>query len=111
MSKISVVFEKIDREKGAGVTDHSIFKKHAAKFETEFLKDMEDLGVRPPDVMTRVSEYIPEIVSYIQRIMEQGFAYEMDGSVYFDTSAFRQKGHTYGKLEPWSVCVIRSLNP
>ena len=39
--------------------------------------------------MTRVSEYIPEIVEYIKTIMGNGMAYESNGSVHFDTQAFR----------------------
>jgi hypothetical protein len=35
------------------------------------------------------SEYIPDIVSYIERIQANGHAYESNGSVYFDTQAFR----------------------
>ena len=50
---------------------------------------MESLGCRPPDVLTRVSEYIPEIVEYVQRIVDNGMGYESQGSVYFDTRSFR----------------------
>ena len=49
---------------------------------------MDALGVRRPDVMPRVSDYIPQIVAYIARIQRNGLAYERDGSVYFDTAAF-----------------------
>ena len=52
-------------------------------------QDMKSLGVRPPDVLTRVTEFIPQIVSYIQKIIDNGFAYEAQGSVYFDIRSFR----------------------
>ena len=48
------------------------------------------LGVDPPDIMTRVSEYIPEIVEFIKKIVDNGFAYESNGSVYFDVSKYKQ---------------------
>lgn len=37
----------------------------------------------------RRSEYIPEIVQYVQQIVGNGMGYEAGGSVYFDTQAFR----------------------
>ncbi|KAI0564140.1 Cysteine--tRNA ligase [Gracilaria domingensis] len=64
---------------------------------------MDSLNVLRPHYVTRVSEYIPEIIAYIQRIIANGFAYESHGSVYFDTTAFVDAGHDYGKLEPTSV--------
>lgn len=79
------------------------FDSLSREFEQEFLEDMEALNVRPADFVTRVSEYIPEIVAYVQQIIDNGFGYEKDGSVYFDTTSFVESGHSYGKLEPWSV--------
>lgn len=69
---------------------------------------MDLLGTRRPTVLTRVTEYMPQIVEYIQRITDNGFAYTSlseepsanavengassasgrDKSVYFDTTAF-----------------------
>ncbi|CAN0158729.1 unnamed protein product, partial [Hapterophycus canaliculatus] len=42
----------------------------AMYFERQFMEDMSELGVRPPDAITRVTEHVPEIISYIQRIVE-----------------------------------------
>lgn len=79
------------------------FEALSREFEDEFMEDMDALNVRRPDFVTRVSEYVPEIIEYIQTIIANGFAYESEGSVYFDTGAFTDGGHNYGKLEPWSV--------
>ncbi|GLI68942.1 hypothetical protein VaNZ11_013467 [Volvox africanus] len=97
------VSEALDRELGAAVTDPAVFRAHAAKYEREFLEDMDALGCRRPDVLTRVSEYMTEIIGYVQRILDNGMAYASNGSVYFDTQSFRVCGHTYGKLNPWAV--------
>jgi cysteinyl-tRNA synthetase len=52
-------------------------------------------------VLTRVSEYVPEIVEYTQKVISNGFAYESNGSVYFDVQAFdKKKNHHYAKLVP-----------
>ena len=72
----------------------------AKKFEAEFFEDMASLGVQLPDMITRVSEYIPEIVEYINTLIEKGVAYASGGSVYFNTTAFEAKGQIYGKLVP-----------
>ena len=40
------------------------------------------LNIEDPDCLTRVSEYVPEIVAFVQRIIDNGFAYESNGSVW-----------------------------
>lgn len=97
------VAEQLDKELGSQVTDHALYRAHAAKYEAEFFEDLVALGCRLPDVLTRVSEYVPEIVSYVDQILKNGMAYVSAGSVYFDTQAYREAGHTYGKLKPWAV--------
>ena len=64
---------------------------------------MRRLRVREPDTLTRVTEYVPEIVSFVEGIVKNGYGYAVDGSVYFDTQAFdKSDKHDYAKLEPWS---------
>ena len=92
------------------MVDNEIYRKLAAQYEEEYLEDMRDLNVQMPDVLTRVTEFVPEIISYVQKIIQNEFAYVSNGSVYFDTSKFAQhKDHDYGKLEPWSVGLDKLL--
>lgn len=80
---------------------HGIFASLAKKFETRFFEDMERLNVLTPDVVTRVSEYMEQIVSFVEKIISNGFGYTTsDGSVYFDIDAFEKAGHFYARLEP-----------
>ncbi|CAN0110178.1 unnamed protein product [Ascophyllum nodosum] len=80
------------------------FRELAAHYEADFMEDMAALGVRPPEVVTRVSEFIPEVVQYIQDIIKNGYAYESNGSVYFSVKSFDgKKGHAYAKLLPEGV--------
>lgn len=100
----------LDALKGSTVTDRSIYKAHARKWEKAYHIDMAALGVREPDVVTRVTEFVPQIVDYIQQIITHGFAYVAEcgtesspatsKSVYFDTTAFKAAGYDYRKLKP-----------
>eukprot|EP00298_Acanthocystis_sp_HF-20_P015975 c21337_g2_i1.p1 GENE.c21337_g2_i1~~c21337_g2_i1.p1 ORF type:complete len:1000 (-),score=490.61 c21337_g2_i1:49-3048(-) len=94
--------EKLDDELGHTITDHNVFNSHARKYEKEYVEDMERLGVREPSVLTRVTEYVDKIIAYIQKIVDNGFAYETAGNVYLDTEAFKSSGHHYKKLKPSS---------
>jgi cysteinyl-tRNA synthetase len=74
------------------------FEDIARFYEKDFLEDMNTLNVEMPDSMPRVSEYVEEIVDYIQKLVDNGFAYEANGSVYFDVAAYSSSGHEYPKL-------------
>ncbi|XP_019407545.1 PREDICTED: cysteine--tRNA ligase, cytoplasmic isoform X2 [Crocodylus porosus] len=100
----------LDIKFGSQVTDNSIFSKLPKFWEAEYHKDMEALNVLPPDVLTRVSEYVPEIVEFVKRIMENGYGYVSNGSVYFDTVKFDASGkHSYAKLVPEAVGDQKAL--
>lgn len=82
-------------------TLNRISKEHAAYYEAEYLADMKALGIKTPDTLTRVTEYVPEVIEMCQRIIANGFAYEANGSIYFDVAAFdAAKDHHYAKLVP-----------
>ncbi|KAG0560270.1 hypothetical protein M758_10G162400 [Ceratodon purpureus] len=94
---------QLDSKLGATVTDHAIYKSHTLKYENEFWDDMTSLGCGYPDVLVRVTEYMDKIIEYVQVIVANKFAYVANGSVYFDTKAFKEGGHQYGKLNPAAV--------
>ncbi len=57
-------------------------------------RDMKRLGVGVPDVEPRATAHMPEMIRMIQAMMERGFAYQVDGNVYYRVSAFPR----YGRL-------------
>ncbi len=60
----------------------------------ETLKDVNNLNVTPATHHPRVTEEMDRIIEMIKELIEKGYAYEINGTVYFDTAAFEQ----YGKL-------------
>lgn len=83
-------------------SDQTIFTSLTQFMENEFTKDMDALNVLRPDVVTRVTEYVPQIARFVEKVVEKGFAYEAEGSVYFDIAAFERAGNTYARLRPES---------
>src|SRR6056297_1053222 len=71
----------------------------ARHFVEEVLTDMRSLNLKRADVYPRVSEHVPEIVAMVETLVEKGYAYEANGSVYFDVSEFEE----YGKLSNQSL--------
>jgi cysteinyl-tRNA synthetase len=69
-------------------------KEVSERYIAEYLRDMEALGVRAPDVSPRVTEHIPEIVALIERLIDAGLAYRAGGDVYFAV----RKMPSYGRL-------------
>ncbi|MFS8608687.1 MAG: cysteine--tRNA ligase, partial [Gammaproteobacteria bacterium] len=70
-----------------------------ARYIAAFHEDMAALGVRPPDVEPRVTEHIPQIVDFIERLIARGHAYEAEGHVLFAVDSFPE----YGKLSGRSL--------
>ncbi|MGM0418103.1 MAG: cysteine--tRNA ligase [Thermodesulfobacteriota bacterium] len=64
------------------------------KFIHEFTKDMEALNSLKPDYEPKATEHINEIIDLVQNLIEKGYAYEVDGDVYFRVEKFKN----YGKL-------------
>ena len=66
--------------------------------------------VLPPDALTRVSEYVPEVIAYVQRIITNGYGYVSNGSVYFNVAKFSSSpDHHYAKLIPEAVGDLKAL--
>lgn len=69
------------------------------KYIEEYFKDADALGIKRATVHPKVTDTIPEIIAFIEVLVNKGFAYESAGDVYFDTSRFA----TYGKLSKQSI--------
>lgn len=73
--------------------------KVAETFIKAFIEDVRALGIKEADIHPKVTEHIPEIISFIEGLIEKGHAYAAGGDVYFRTASFRE----YGKLSHQNI--------
>src|SRR4030066_83756 len=74
----------INRAKQEGITWDAV----ARKYTDEYYKDMKRLGVGRADIETKATEHIEEIIDIVNGLIEKGYAYEVDSSVYFSVDKF-----------------------
>jgi cysteinyl-tRNA synthetase len=66
----------------------------AERYTRELWEDMDRLGVAPPTYEPRATEHVPDIIAMIQKLIDRGYAYEINGKVFFSVSKFEN----YGRL-------------
>ncbi|MDH5021327.1 cysteine--tRNA ligase [Halobacterium rubrum] len=79
----------------------------AAHYTQSVIDDMRALNLERADVYPRVSEHVPEIIDLVEDLIEAGYAYESNGSVYFDVTSFED----YGKLSGQDVEELDAQGP
>jgi cysteinyl-tRNA synthetase len=103
----------INRARDLGIT----VKELAERYIDEYFQDADALGVRRADHHPKATEHIPEIIDIVVKLQEKGFAYEVDGDVYFDAKRFEEYGklshQDLGELESGSRVDVdeRKINP
>jgi cysteinyl-tRNA synthetase len=80
----------IRRANQEGVSSQEIAERYIREYE----EDMQALDVERPTHEPRATENIPQIIALVQKLLDKGFAYTMDGDVYFSVEKFP----SYGKL-------------
>lgn len=66
----------------------------ARTFEKEYLEDMRALKINSITKYARATEYIKEIINQIEKLIQKGFAYQIEDGIYYDITKFKE----YGKL-------------
>ena len=74
--------------------ENSTVKEVGDKYIEEYYKDADGLKLKRATVNPRATEYMDEIIEFVEALIEKGYAYEVDGDVYFSTKKFNE----YGKL-------------
>ena len=80
----------IKRANEEGLTSHEV----AEKYISEYFTDAKGLGVREANIHPKATENIQGIIDIIEKLVENGYAYEVNGDVYYRTTKFKD----YGKL-------------
>ncbi len=62
-----------------------------------YFEDTEALNIQRQDIVPRATGHINEMIHYIDKIVENGYGYEVDGNVYFDVEAFAED-YPYGEM-------------
>ena len=101
VSNFTDVDDKIINEANAQGIDSKELAEH---FIVECKKDMEALHVMPATVHPLATQEIPEMIELISTLIEKGFAYEKNGTVYFRTRSFKP----YGKLSHKNLDDLRA---
>lgn len=96
----------IARARERGLKDWPEIAAMALEFEKQFMGDMSELGVRAPDAITRVTDHLPDIVAYIEGILEVGGVHE-DVKETPSAEESMQLGCT---LNPYCICSSRHVD-
>jgi cysteinyl-tRNA synthetase len=83
----------IKRSEAEGVSAEELSERYIAEYQ----KDMTRLGILPPHVEPKATEYIPHMVALIERLVTRDVAYVVDGDVYFEVNRFPAYGRLSGK--------------
>jgi cysteinyl-tRNA synthetase len=72
-------------------------------FTRSYFEDMDKLGVLRPDISPRASGHIIEQIEIVKQLLSKGFAYEVNGSVYYDVQKFKNYGKLSGRVLEESI--------
>src|SRR2546421_1783261 len=76
----------------------------AERYTQAFLEDSDLVGIERADVYPRATDHIPEMIAIIEKLLANGHAYEVDGTVYYDVTTFP----SYGKLSGNTLGALRA---
>jgi len=79
-------------------------REYTKKYEEAYFADLEALNIEKAEHYPRATEHIEQMVALVKRLIRKGFAYQAEGSVYFDISRFK----TYGRLSGARLDELKS---
>lgn len=103
VSNFTDVDDKIIKRANEEGVDASVISE---RYIAEVNKDMAALNVREATTHPKATEEIPDMIEMVKTLIEKGYAYEVNGTVYFRTRKFKD----YGKLSKKNIDDLRSGN-
>lgn len=73
------------------------------KYTVDFHKVLDMFNLLPPNIEPTATGHIVEQIELTQKLIERGFAYESNGSVYFDVLEYNKRGLNYGELSKRNI--------
>lgn len=84
--------------------ENTTVKEVGDKYVKEYYEDADNLNIERATVNPRATEYITQIIDFVKGLVDKGYAYEVDGDVYFSTKKFGD----YGKLSGQNIEDLQS---
>ena len=84
--------------------ENTTVKEVGDKYIKEYYEDADNLNIERATVNPRATEYITQIIDFVKGLVDKGYAYEVDGDVYFSTKKFEG----YGKLSGQNIEDLQS---
>jgi len=103
VSNFTDVDDKIIKRANEEGVDASVISE---RYIAEVKKDMAALNVREATTHPKATEEIPDMIEMVKTLIDKGYAYEVNGTVYFRTRKFKD----YGKLSKKNIDDLRSGN-
>lgn len=102
----------LDKMESAAKREKKTPEEIAAFYTEQFFADLETLNMLPATSYPRATDHIEEMVENIQKLIDNGHAYVVDGSVYFDVTTFpdygKLSGNTLEKLQAGARVPVKS---
>lgn len=81
----------------AAEKEHKTVMDIARKYEETFFSHTKALNIDRPDIVCRATEHVQDMINFVEKLEEKGYAYFSNGNVYFDTSKFPAYGNLSGQ--------------
>ena len=81
-------------------------------YSDAYFEDMAQLNIKKPDINPRATQHVNEIIELIQTLIDKGYAYQVDGDIYYDVSRLEEYGKLSGnKAEALMLGARIEVNP